>query len=66
MADSALEKWAGEYDVEIEGENLEGATLRFDQVLSRSRSTAAPRLEDVLREGKEAWVSVGRDIRVFY
>ena len=65
VADSALEKWAAKYGVELEGSDLEDATLRFDAVLSTLRSTSAPRLQEVLQEGIEAWHSVGRDPRVF-
>ena len=60
-ADSALEKWAAKYGAEIAQMDGDGGTLRFDTLLTQFRSFREPHVEEVLKEGVEAWTSVGRD-----
>jgi len=66
-ADSAFQRWLSKYGVaveELDKEALSG-TIRIDTVLSTFRSTAEPRLRDVLQKGLDAWTSTGRDPRLF-
>ena len=64
-ADSAIEKWMAKYGAELVDIDGQGRTLRFDTILTKLRSTREPNLEAVLREGMDAWESVGRDWQHF-
>ncbi len=65
-AGSALEQWAEEYDVELRGDEISEVTLKIDDELTTLKSTSKPRLEEVLKEGLDAWTSVGRDAKQFF
>ena len=65
-AGSALDRWAAKYGVELLDDDPDEATLRIETVLSKLKSTSTPRLVDVLREGLDAWTSVGRDAKQFF
>lgn len=64
-ADSAIEKWIAKYGAELIDIDGQERTLRFDTILTKLRSTREPNLEAVLREGMDAWESVGRDWQHF-
>ncbi|MFA9517570.1 hypothetical protein ACERIT_10195 [Halopenitus sp. H-Gu1] len=60
-ADSALEKWMARYGATLVDVDGDERTLRFDTLLSKLKCVDEPRVEDVLQEGLEAWISTGRD-----
>ncbi|GAB7011759.1 hypothetical protein JCM18549_27640 [Halolamina salina] len=67
-ADSAFSKWMDKYGarfVRDDGDGDDGGVLRFDMVLSEMKSLDAPYVDDILREGREAWTSAGRDVSEF-
>jgi len=67
VADSAFSKWMDKYGARFVREQVaesEGV-LRFDIVLSELKSADAPTVDQVLQEGREAWVSAGRDVADF-
>jgi predicted transcriptional regulator len=58
--DSALGKWLARYDAELELDG-ERPTVRIDTCLSKMRSVPEPRLQDVIREFKQSWISDNRN-----
>jgi hypothetical protein len=50
--------------VDLDVDRGEG-TLRFDTILAEMKASSYPTLRIVLKEGLEAWTSVGRDAMAF-
>lgn len=64
-ADSAIQQWMHKYGAAFEDGDGDSGTLRFDTVLATAKSYGAPKIDDVLREGLEAWMDAGRDPAAF-
>ena len=62
-ASSAWDKWCQKYAARVVDETRRGnPVVRIDTMLSKLKSTSAPRIQDVLAKALKAWHKDGRDV----